>query len=169
MSTQRWILLPGLFAILLAAGCKKSGQKAVFEDRTFNAGWEFTRSDDSTSAFAPGTAWEQVTLPHTARIEPLVVNNQWQGTCWYRRRFWLDQGFSEKNLFLRFDGAMNMADVWVNGVKKTRHLGGYLPFSVNFTAEAIPGDTNEVIVKLDNRDNPVTGPKPLEVLDFNMY
>jgi beta-galactosidase len=64
---------------------------------------------------------------------------------------------------------MNVAEVWVNGVRKITHLGGYLPFVIDFTAEAITGELNRVIVKLDNRDNPVTGPKPLKQLDFNIY
>lgn len=28
---------------------------------------------------------------------------------------------------------------------------------------------NTIRVRLDNRDNPTTGPKPLKILDFNMY
>jgi len=64
---------------------------------------------------------------------------------------------------------MNVADVWVNGVKKTRHLGGYLPFVIDFTDEAVPDSLNHVIVRLDNTDNPITGPKPLKQLDYNTY
>lgn len=137
----------------------------------FNDNWQFILSADSAEVFKPQNtlAWETVRLPHTPVIEPLIVNNQWQGTCWYRKEFMLPPEAAGKNLFLRFEGAMNVAEVWVNGVKKITHLGGYLPFVVDFTAEAVPGELNRVTVRLDNTDNPVTGPKPLKQLDFNMY
>ncbi len=137
----------------------------------FNNDWQFILSADSAEVFdAQNTlAWEKVSLPHTARLEPLIVNDQWQGICWYRKDFVLPENVKGKNLFLRFEGAMNVAEVWVNGVKKIIHLGGYLPFMVDFTKEAKAGKHNQVIVKLDNRDNPITGPKPLKQLDFNMY
>ncbi|MEZ5997847.1 MAG: glycoside hydrolase family 2 TIM barrel-domain containing protein [Hyphomonas sp.] len=64
---------------------------------------------------------------------------------------------------------MNVADVYVNGAKAATHLGGYLPFTVDLTEAAATGEPIELLVHLDNRDNPVTGPKPLKLLDFNMY
>ncbi len=165
--------LPGLLkavslAILLAS-CSGPEKGQTAHRMLFNDGWEFMIADDTLVAAGGNLAWQPVSLPHTPVIEPLVVNDQWQGTCWYRKRFRLEEDVAGRNLFIRFEGAMNVADVWVNGVKKARHLGGYLPFVVDLTAEAIPGDTNEVVVRLDNRDNPVTGPKPLKILDFNMY
>ncbi|MFN8244763.1 MAG: hypothetical protein U0T56_00065 [Ferruginibacter sp.] len=32
----------------------------------------------------PDTGWEKVTIPHTARIEDLVVKNQYQGRFIYK-------------------------------------------------------------------------------------
>jgi beta-galactosidase len=146
-------------------------QKEDFKpvSKLFNDDWEFVIADDSLLVFSDDSEWQTVKLPHTPVIEPIIVNDQWQGTCWYRKKFLLDKKFEHKNLFLKFEGAMNVAEVWVNGEKKIRHQGGYLPFTIDFTLEALPGDTNVVLVRLDNRDNPVTGPKPLEILDFNMY
>jgi len=64
---------------------------------------------------------------------------------------------------------MNYAELWVNGQPvKTRH-GGYLPIVVDITDMVNPGGKNVLAVRLDNRDNPVTGPKPLKILDFNTY
>lgn len=169
---MRRLRIPKIFTaslLLLLYGCSGQEQGVQPAKINFNDRWEFLISEDSLTAISASPSWDAVTLPHTPVIEPLVVNDQWQGTCWYRKRFFLDRKYADKNLFLEFEGAMMVAEVWVNGIKKARHMGGYLPFTVDFTVDALPGDTNEVIVKLDNRDNPVTGPKPLEILDFNMY
>ena len=141
-------------------------------ERRFNDNWEFVISSDSAAIFSALTIaspWKLVNLPHTPVIEPLVIVNQWQGICWYRKKFRLTNEMKGKRLFMKFDGAMNVAEVWINGVKKIKHLGGYLPFVVDFTSEAKIDNENIVIVRLDNTDNPVTGPKPMKTLDFNMF
>ena len=64
---------------------------------------------------------------------------------------------------------MNAAEIWVNGKSAGKFMGGYLPYVMDISALANPGGKNVVAVRLDNRDNPVTGPKPLADLDFNLY
>ena len=49
------------------------------------------------------------------------------------------------------------------------HLGGYLPFTIALTERLRFGAENRIEIKLDNRDNRITGPKPLKDLDFNTY
>ncbi len=121
------------------------------------------------STTAPG---KSVTLPHTAHIEPLANGHgprQWQGVCWYRKNFELPPSAAGKDVFLRFDGAMNTAQIWVNGQSAGNFMGGYLPYVMDISRFVRAGATNVVAVRLDNRDNPVTGPKPLADLDFNLY
>ncbi|MGZ0017623.1 polysaccharide deacetylase family protein [Yeosuana sp. AK3] len=113
--------------------------------------------------------WKKVQLPHTPKLEPKIVNNQWQGICWYRKSFILNNNLKGKVLTLKFEGAMNIAEVWINGEKLIEHHGGYLPFVIDFTDVANFNQNNIVAVKLNNGDNPITGPKPLKVLDFNTY
>jgi len=169
------ITVVAALAILLS-GCSKSRPSSPKIPILFNDNWEFILSADSSEVFNPGSnlAWEKVSLPHTPRIEPLIVNDQWQGICWYRKDFVLPEDAEKQNIasrryWIRFEGAMNVADIWINSVKKMHHLGGFLPFVVDFTKEAVPGQINHIIVKLDNTDNPITGPKPLKDLDFNTY
>lgn len=114
--------------------------------------------------------WQLVTLPHTAYIEPLVVKHPWQGICYYRKSFFIPERDSIQNLSLHFKGAMQLADIWINGKKAARHAGGYTPFEVFLNPFIVYGDTNEVLVRLDNRDNPLIPPgKPSNRLDFNYY
>ncbi len=113
--------------------------------------------------------WEKVSLPHTAMPEPKIMHGQWQGTCWYSKKFQLDRNTKGKRLMMRFEGAMNVSDFWINGKKVASHLGGFLPVVFDFTDVAKIGTTNEILIRLDNTDNPITGPKPMKNLDFNMY
>ncbi len=142
-----------------------------------DAGWRFLR-DDPVGAEVPrfdDAAWQVATLPHTARIEALVTGPhgspeaQWQGICWYRRGLRLNAADAGAQIQLRFDGAMNLADVWLDGERVGGHMGGYLPFVIDLSGRVRVGRDHLLAVRLDNRDNPITGPKPLEQLDFNMY
>lgn len=162
----QWILLVAFFAAT-ANG---------LSTQNFNADWKFTKLKDTTindagfqSRMFNDAGWSKVSLPHTANIEPLVVNNQWQGICWYRKSFMVEPGLQSKKLFVQFDGAMNKVVVWINGKKAAEDEGGYLPLVIDITNLVDFGKENTIAVRLDNTDNPVTGPKPLKILDFNMY
>lgn len=141
---------------------------------SLDTGWRFQRSD-AVGFAAPGfddRAWESVTLPHTARVEALVAGTnapQWQGVCWYRNHFFVPASASNQVAILRFEGAMNTADIRVNGREAGKFMGGYLPYVMDISRLLVPGATNLIAVRLDNRDNPLTGPKPLADLDFNLY
>lgn len=142
--------------------------------KDFCGDWRFIRADapEARAATFDDSKWEHVTLPHTARIEALVAgkeNPQWQGICWYRKSFDLPADAKDKQIILRFEGAMNVAEVWVNGESAGQFMGGYLPYVVDISKLARPRQKNVVAVRLDNRDNRITGPKPLVDLDFNLY
>jgi beta-galactosidase len=166
-------LIPRL-SPLAHKGAAASGASAPVR---LDTGWKFLR-EDAPSGFSPGmddAAWEPATLPHTARIEALVTGPvgtpeaQWQGICWYRRRLQLEPGQEGSKTLLRFEGAMNVADVWLDGEHVANHLGGYLPFVIDLTGRLQPGRDHLLAVRLDNRDNAVTGPKPMEQLDYHLY
>lgn len=172
MKHLKYITLLSFCLVLLA--CKKQ-QNTVVEKQKFNDDWHFKllENHERDRLFLESDIdleqWENVRLPHTPKLEPKIVNSQWQGLCWYRKSFKLSKNLKGKQLWLKFEGAMNSAEVWVNDEKLITHQGGYLPFVVDFTNVARFEKENHVAIRLDNRDNPITGPKPLEILDFNTY
>lgn len=156
---KQYILL-GFIALLLFS-CSKEVTDYTRTKTNFGSDWTFTK--DSTSL-----NWEKITIPHTAQIEPLVVNNQWQGNCWYQKKFDVERVENEK-VFLYFEGVMHEAWVWINGKLVTHHQGGYLPFTVDAT-DWVKEKINTIIVKVNNEDNPQIPPgKTLKTLDFNYY
>ena len=142
-----------------------------------NGDWRFLR-DETADSFAvdlDDSGWSEIVVPHTPRLEslPLVDGTastaQWEGTCWYRRRIAVGSEARGRRVFLIFEGAMNVADVWLDGVHLGQHLGGYLPFGFDISDHVEPGRDHVLAVRLDNRHDPTTGPQPLALLDFNLY
>lgn len=111
--------------------------------------------------------WENVRLPHTAYVEPLVVIRPWQGVCYYRRTLRVSPQEARDQIWIEFEGAMQLADIWINGHHVMQHAGGFTSFVVDATGLLQPNYDNELLVRLDNRDNPLIPPgKPLSSLDF---
>ncbi|MGJ8724074.1 MAG: glycoside hydrolase family 2 TIM barrel-domain containing protein [Roseibacillus sp.] len=138
----------------------------------FSGDWKFEKTKDDADCSNPAfedSHWQDVSLPHTANIEPLVVNDQWQGVCWYRKSFDVPSDKAGKQVWLEFEAAMNESSFWLNGEKVADHLGGYLPVVIDISDQVKFGESNTIAVRLDNTDNIYSGPKPLERLDFNMY
>jgi beta-galactosidase len=163
-----WVLPP----ILFAACCFTAAADAM--SIPFNDQWRFIRMDipGAQATDFDDSAWETVELPHTAHIESLVTGPaapQWQGVCWYRKTYDLPASIEDKEITLRFEGAMNSAQIWVNGISAGQFRGGYLPYVMDITKLVHAGQKNIIAMRLDNRDNPLTGPKPLAELDFNLY
>ncbi|MHC2991868.1 beta-galactosidase [Pontibacter sp. HJ8] len=171
--------------LLLLAGCtgKMKSQTAspvAGSDtvQNFNADWEFVRDTDTLN-FATRlldksdqqVRWEQVSLPHTARLEAIhKTEQQWQGTAFYRKFFTLPAADKGKHIALHFEAALQVADIYLNGKHVFRHVGGYLPFYIDISEHANFGKENVLLVRLNNEDNPVVAPgKPLADLDFNYY
>lgn len=133
----------------------------------FNGGWRFYRggvsSGDPQAASFDDSGWQAVTLPHNPPknpphpdpLRPEWPNYSYEGVCWYRKHFTLDPEWQGRKLFIEFEAANTVSDVWVNGVHLTTHYGGYLPFTVDITAAAFYGPSGNVIaVRVDNSDNP---------------
>ncbi len=135
-----------------------------------NKGWSFSFvNNDSTEYELTNPIWQSVNLPHTPKIEPLVVTEQWQGLAWYQKKLVVDKTWQGKKIFIRFEGAMNHAQVWLNDKKIGEHLGGYLPFTLDISEVINFENENLLKIKLSNLYNPDIGPKPLKKLDFNTY
>lgn len=150
-------------------------QNSIQGKTLFNDSWKFLLVEDEANYSKEYSAvnvddkeWTPVSLPHTANIEPLLVNDQWQGICWYRKKFNISKYSKDKNYFIQFEGAMNAIEIWINGKFVKKDMGGYLPTDIDIT-DYIKANGNVIAVRLDNRDNAVTGPKPIKILDFNMY
>jgi beta-galactosidase len=116
------------------------------------AGWQFTgASSNSTlpeisSDGFDSAPWQAVTVPHVFQTRA-HFNEITQG--WYRRDFTMPPEFSGKRLYLVFEGAATIADVYVNGKHLGQHRGAYTRFIFDATDELQQGD-NALAVRVDN-------------------
>ncbi len=157
--------------IFIPLSCTNQAQDYA-DSQSFNYDWEFVKDIDSEVLFNDETIqWEKISLPHTANIEPLVITDQqWQGISFYRKLFTLSPSIEGKHISLTFEGVMHEAEVYLNGELIHYNAGGYLPFYVNLTPAVKFSERNELIVKVNNEDNPDIPPgKPIADLDFNYY
>ncbi|MBN1761242.1 MAG: hypothetical protein JW863_23155 [Chitinispirillaceae bacterium] len=140
-----------------------------------NREWRFTRSDvpgANTPAFNDN-AWETIHLPHNFQNVPITGGNYYRGVGWYRKHFTLDDtAFQGKEITVCFEGAMTVAEFWINGTKLTTHYGGFSPFCYDITNYCNFGsDENVIAVRLDNSYQKQVPPEKPDgsTIDFEMY
>ncbi len=135
--------------------------------------------DAPAAPFYDDTGWDDVMLPY----EPVVnqVYADWPayhylGVMWYRKEFTLDSGYAGKKLFLEFEAANLVAEVWVNGTKLATHYNSFFPFTVDITDYVYTdGTPNSIAVKVDSHEDEnipsyavfggITGDVTLQVTD----
>jgi beta-galactosidase len=151
-----WQLIVAVALVLaVAIGSVLASPRA---DVVLDGQWEFIRQDVS-GAEAPGfddAAWQTVTLPHTWNNMDGQDggNDYWRGVGWYRRHLTVDKRDGGKSLFLKFDGAATVADVFVNGKLAGTHKGNFGAFCLEVTPLLRVGQDNVIAVKVNNSWSP---------------
>ncbi|MDZ8118785.1 glycoside hydrolase family 2 TIM barrel-domain containing protein [Pontiella agarivorans] len=122
-------------------------------------GWMFGKDAQDNAAIPSDDdlVWEEVTVPHTWNtdlIQNQINSEHYQGVGWYRRSLPVQPDMRGKRLFLRFEGALASADVFLNDKKVGRHEGGYTAFCFEVTDLINWNGENTLMVKVNNADNP---------------
>ncbi|MGE5646990.1 MAG: glycoside hydrolase family 2 protein [Acidobacteriota bacterium] len=156
-----------LLLCTLAASAAPAAQTPRFT-ASLNEGWRFQRQANPGSAIEwqfrdaakPGfddSEWSRVFLPHSwdqSAHAPWVSVNHWRGIGWYRREFEVPARAAGQRVFLEFEGAMQVATIWVNGRRAGEHTGGYTGFTLDVTDLVKPGQRNLLAAMLDDTNNP---------------
>lgn len=166
-----------VMAVLGACFSAQATDRQVRQTIPFNDKWQFRNQEDLGETIAQPealsfsfTGWETVTLPHTAKIEPLVIKKPWVGISWYKKDFVPDASWKGRKVYVEFGAVMQKAKVWFNGKLLTTHFGGYLPFVLDLTSLLEYGKNNRLLVQADNHDDPNIPPgRPIMDLDFCYY
>ncbi|MBN1131176.1 MAG: DUF4982 domain-containing protein [Chitinispirillaceae bacterium] len=137
----------------------------------FNGNWKYYQGDATgaqATSFSDGS-WESVVLPHSTKfITPDDFSN-YNGICWYRKHFQVDNAFNGRKVYLQFGAAMQAANVYINGTQVgAQHAGGYMEFTRDITSALVYGGDNVVAVKVNSNASADWAPGKAGV-DFKYY
>jgi len=74
----------------------------------------------------------------------------YEGTVWYRRQFNYKTTVAGNRVFVHFGAANYESDIYLNGKKLGKHIGGFTPFNFEITG-LLKEAGNSLVVKVDNR------------------
>jgi beta-galactosidase len=149
-----WCLLLVSVVISVSAGTyppSPSSQRAEF---ALSHGWRFIRQDvpGAQEVNFDDSAWSPTDLPHTwnNRDGEHGGNDYYRGMGWYRTHCPLNPNLAGRQLFLKFDGAFLVTDVFVNGTHLGQHRGGFAAFVFDATHCLKVGRDNVIAVRISN-------------------
>ncbi|QVY66050.1 glycoside hydrolase family 2 TIM barrel-domain containing protein [Polaribacter sp. Q13] len=166
------------FLCVLSFVFKMEAQELPFgfpnTDRTkinLNQNWKFQLGNPDAKNYdadLDDSNWEQVNVPHTLKLTSLTLDGLedektqlvfHRNVGWYRKD--ITVGNSNKKVFLEFEGAHQVTDLWINGKHVGQHaVGGYTPFHFDITNFVNKGSSNQVTLLVDNRRNEIIPPDP---------
>lgn len=111
---------------------------------------------------------QRVDLPHTWNAQDALSgkHDYKRGIGNYTKRLFIKPEWQGRRLFLRFEGANSVSNLFVNGKHIGEHRGGYGAFVFEVTKHVNYGKENEILVRVNNAEQldvmPLVG-------DFNFY
>ena len=81
----------------------------------------------------------------------------YEGSVWYRTKFDVKETGPDRRWFLYFGAANYEADVYVNGTKLGKHIGGFTPFAYEITG-LTRSQGNSLVVRVNNNRHPEAVP-----------
>jgi beta-galactosidase len=157
------VLFSLLFRMAALAACLAVPAHAQRLVLNFNPDWLFTKSDPAGAASPEfdDSAWSRISTPHSFNDTDTFDNwslpghkgeqDQWSGRTWYRKHFLVPAEWTGKRVFVEFEAARQVAEVYLNGVRLGACKTGFTPFGFDLTPHLRQGVLNVLAVMVDNR------------------
>jgi len=94
------------------------------------------------------------------KMDSIVVPGDWntqkkelmyyEGTIWYKKSFNYQKSKKNNRVFVYFGASNYQTDVYLNGKKLGKHIGGFTPFNFEIT-HLLKEKENFLVVKVDNK------------------
>lgn len=137
--------------------------RAQRENINLDRNWHFRFSHE-----VERTSGCLIDLPHTWNAEDALSGklDYKRGIGNYTKTLYIDSSWQDHRLFLRFEGANSITNLFINGRHIGEHRGGYGAFLFEITDCVNYGTDNELLVRVNNGEQldvmPLVG-------DFNFY
>lgn len=123
--------------------------------QSFNQGWEYSRGVMIPWGVYPNIYVQKgdtiVDLPHSFNAKDLMNDDgYYRGEGSYTKRMMIPEEWKGKRIFVKFEGAAQVADVQVNFVDIFQHKGAYNAFAVELTDYLVYGKENYITVTCNN-------------------
>lgn len=125
--------------------------------------WKFHlgAADNAWQEEYDDSEWEQVKIPHDWAVKQDFIPDgngstgklPWKDEGWYRKELNIPENYSEKNVYLLFDGVMAFPVVWINGKSAGKWDYGYNSFYLEITPFLKPGGKNILAVHANTRNH----------------
>jgi len=185
------IIFFAVFFLAASNAQKKSSenQKTQRIEKIINSEWTFNYfPGESADKGYEGqkyndSKWSAISLPHTwstyettGELHPFIRNASendnpywWIGWGWYRKHFSINKDFSDRKVFIEFEGVQKYCKVWINGKYLGDHKGGYGSFDFDITQYVKPGEDNVLAVAVNNEQKDKFKIPPMAAGNFNVY
>lgn len=112
-------------------------------ERSINSRWTFHKEGSDIT--------ETVNIPHTWNALDCQDDTPgyWRGTAWYEKTVIINDELDGKRLFVRFEGANQELDLYVNDLHAGNHKGGYTAFVFDIS-QLVKRGCNSFKIKLTN-------------------
>ena len=114
-------------------------------ERTINEAWRFQRD---------GKSVEVVDIPHSWNCYDSVDDTPgyFRGVGLYEKVLRINETIDDHSFYLRFEGANQVTELWVNDNYVGKHIGGYSAFCFDISGYLRQGN-NALKIKVDNSHN----------------
>ncbi|MDE3740916.1 glycoside hydrolase family 2 TIM barrel-domain containing protein [Maribacter polysaccharolyticus] len=169
MNTRLCILL---FTLLSVCGVSSQSRQSfsINNDWTFHKGDLNVIENGGVQGISWGNIeeWETVNLPHTWNNLDAIDDEAgyYRGVGWYKKTIFIEEEGQHTKTLIYFEGANQVADLYVNGSWVGQHKGGYTRFHFDITPFLKIGQDNVFAIKVDNSHN--TDIPPLSA-DFTFF
>ena len=139
------------YFLTLTALASTTTLSAQSQKQLFDFGWKFTHNGTTQLVDLPHD-WDILEGPHSGKGATGTGGGWFEaGKGEYRKLFASPKGEVVK---LHFEGVYQKSEIFVNGQKVGQHHYGYTPFTVDITKILKNKGMNEVVVKVDNSQQP---------------
>lgn len=157
LKTKRMFVLLPLVSVFICGSVNVSLLYA--NSRTsynFNPGWKVLTGDPDGARAVDfdDSGWKEVTLPYAWNEHEAFkkdIHDLSTRIAWYRKHFVLPADYSDRKVFLEFQGIRQGGEFYLNGKYIGRHENGVMAFGFDITQLVkMPPAENVIAVRIDN-------------------